>query len=170
MDITLETDEVWQLDFDFDPLAFLSAASALLKEGDIALFGAYEPTSELVSALKAVGAIPHSHLPDFWTAFDLNRREHPHGSAFEYRIGGSGFSEILRLDRAILRQTDIESFYDHFIAYRPGMRKIPLISFHDAACGGTLYLSGSYEPESATEVATRLGGSCVRVRNPVLAA
>lgn len=170
MDITLETDEVWKFDFEFESIVFLSAASILLNEGDIALFGAYEPTPELVLGLKAVGAIPRAHIPEFSTCFDGNRIEHPHGSAFEYRIGISGFTDILRLGHSILRQKDIPSFYDHFIAFRPGSTRTSLISFHDAACGGTLYVSGIYNQESVVEMAKHLSGSFSRVRNPALLA
>jgi hypothetical protein len=168
MDITFETEKVWKFRFEFEPLTFLSAAAVLMEEGDVALFGAYEPTAELVSALVALGAIPQAHIPEFFTSFDMNRSEHPHGSAFEYRIGTSGFTDILKLDRAILRQADIPSFYDHFIAYRPHSPRIPLISFHDAACGGTLYVSDIYERETVSKMATLLAASFSRVRNPVL--
>lgn len=169
MDIVLSTDEVWQLDFEFDPLAFLAAAAQLMKKGDIAVFGAYEPTPELASALKAVGAVARAHIPEFFTCFDANRSEHPHGTAFEYAIGDSGFSDIIKLDRSVLRQADIPSFYDHFIAFRPESTRRPLISFHDAACGGTLYVTGDYDQDCVSEMARRLGGTIARVRNPAYA-
>ena len=169
MDIPLETIDVWRFDGDIDPLSFLRAAQCILAEGDIAMFGAYEPTANLTKALTGLGATSHSHLPEFYTAFDLNRSEHPDGCAFEFRIGGSNFSEILALDRDVLRQKDIDSFYDHFIAFRPGRPRVPLISFHDAACGGTLYISGHYSHEEADTMAGALGFAAVRVENPVLA-
>jgi len=168
MDIALETIDVWRFDGDIAPQSFLRAASCLLAEGDIALFGAYEPTPVLISALTSIGAIAHAHLPEFSTCFDLNRSEHPHGCAFEYHVGSSPFSDILALDQAILKQKDIPSFYDHFIAFRPGRPRIPLISFHDAACGGTLYISGFYSKEDAEELARELDVSCVSIENPVL--
>jgi hypothetical protein len=168
MDITFETQAVWQFAFEFNPLGFISAASAVLREGDVAIFGAYEPTPEMISALIAAGAAPRAHIPEFSTCFDLNRSEHPHGSAFEYSIGAAGFARILSIEPSALRQKDIPSFYDHFIAFRPGSPRIALISFHDAACGGTLYISGHYEKDVALGLAARLSGSCKRVRNPSL--
>lgn len=168
MDIVLETPYVWELDFEFEPPGFLSAAASLLQEGDIVLFGAYEPTPILVAALTAIGATPHAHLPEFHTAFNYNRAEHPHGSAFEYRLGHLGLTPIVNLDRTILQQTDIPSFYDHFISYRPGNPRIPLISFHDAACGGLLYLSDSYHHVAVDAVARQLNGTCRRILNSAI--
>ncbi len=168
MDIALETIDVWRFDGDVDPQNFLRAARCLLAENDVAMFGAYEPTPVLISALTSIGAISHAELPEFFTCFDLNRSEHPHGCAFEYHVGSSPFSDILALDQSILKQKDIPSFFDHFIAYRPGRPKIPLISFHDAACGGTLYISGFYSKEDAEEVARQLDVSCISIENPVL--
>jgi len=122
----------------------------------------------LVELIHSIGAISQAHLPEFYTCFDFNRSEHPHGCAFEYRIGSSPFSDLLALDQSIMKQQDIPSFYDHFVAYRPGRPKIPLISFHDAACGGTLYISGLYSKEEAEQLATGLNVLCISMENPVL--
>ena len=168
MDIALETIDVWRFDGDIAPLDFIRAASCLLVENDIAFFGAYEPTLVLISALTNIGAISHAHLPEFFVCFDFNRSEYPHGCAFEYHIGSTPFSSILALDQSILIQKDIPSFYDHFIAFRPGRPQIPLISFHDAVCGGTLYISGLYSKEDAEALANELDVSCLRIENPAL--
>ena len=168
MEITFNTETVWQIDFEFEARQFLSATAILLQEGDVVLFGAYEPTPELVSALEGLGATSHEHIPEFYTSFIYNRVDHPRGCAFEYRITAPVFADILSLDPAVLKQTDIPSFFDHFIAYRPSVPKAPLISFHDAACGGTLYISEGYSPDLAAGLAQRLGGTCMRVPNPIL--
>jgi hypothetical protein len=168
MDIALETIDVWRFDGDIAPLDFLRAARCLLSENDIALFGAYEPTPVLIAALASIGAISHAHLPEFFTCFDLNRSNYPHGCAFEYHIESPPFSDILALDQCILEQQDIPSFYDHFIAFRPGRPQIPLISFHDAVCGGTLYISGLYSEEDAEKLASELNVSYLRMENPAL--
>jgi hypothetical protein len=170
MEITFSTETVWQIDFEFEARRFLSATALLLGEGDVVLFGAYEPTPELVSALTRLGATSHEHLPEFYTSFIYNRADHPRGCAFEYKIAAPVFTDILSIDPAILKQTDIPSFFDHFIAYRPTLPKTPLISFHDAACGGTLYLADSYAPDLVVEFSKLLGGACTHVRNPILKA
>ena len=169
MDIFLETIDVWQFDCDIEPLDFIRALRCLIAENDIVLFGMYEPTPDLIAALRGIGARDHAHLPELFTSFDANRSEHPHGCAFEYQVGDSPFADLLALDPSILKQNDIPSFFDHFIAYRPGCPMIPLISFHDAACGGTLYLSGLYAQEEAEQLAKALNVICVSVENPVLA-
>ena len=168
MDIVLETIDVWRFDGKIDPVDFIRAASYLLVENDIALFGTYEPTLALILALTNIGAISHAHLPEFFTCFDFNRSEYPNGCAFEYHIGSSPFSNILALDQSVFMQKDIPGFYDHFIAFRPGCPQIPLISFHDAVCGGTLYISGLYSKEDAEALANELHVSYLRIQNPAL--
>jgi hypothetical protein len=168
MDLSLETIDVWKFEGDIPPLAFLQSIRSLVSSGDIAMFGSYEPTPLLQDALLALGARKHLHLEGFFMCFDFNRCEHPNGCAFEYTVHDSAFADILDLDSSILQQKDIPSFFDHFIAYRPGIPMTPLISFHDAACGGTLYLSGLYSESVAHGLGQRLDVPFSRIQNPVL--
>ena len=168
MDLSLETIDVWEIQGDLPPRDFLPAIAQLLSPGDIAMFGCYEPTPELEMALAEAGASRHDHLEGFFMCFYANRSEHPNGCAFRYTIHGKPFEDILRLSDAILSQKDIPSFYDHFVAYRPGIPQLPLISFHDAAYGGTLYLSGHYTEEHARTAARSLSREAVQITNPIL--
>ena len=168
MDIPLETICLWRIDGEFAQRSIITFLSKVLEEGDVVIFGAYEPTPELMIALSNLGAVRHFHLPDFFTSFDFNRSEHPEGSAFELIVNKHLWNKILDLPDSILRQTDIAFFFDHVLAYRPGTPRVPLISFHDAACGGTLYVSGLYSPEQAAAFAATLAGEAKEVRNPTL--
>jgi len=168
MDLPLDTLQVWQIDGAVGPRDFLKGIAPLLSPGDVAMFGSYEPTEKLSDALESLGAIRHLHLDGYFMSFYANRSEHPNGCAFEYTIKNTPFEDILQFDEQTLSQKDISSFYDHFLAFRPGIPKVPLITFHDAVCGGTLYLSGHYSRSDAESVANRLSLKASLVDNPVL--
>ncbi|MEM9478052.1 MAG: hypothetical protein AAGA58_00165 [Verrucomicrobiota bacterium] len=168
MDQPLDTSSVWQIDGEWSSRTFLSAAESLLSEGDVALFGAYEPTRELSEALLELGCKAHNHLEGFYTCFDINRSEHPDGCVFAMPIGSIGFSQILSLEPAILRQNDNPEFYDHFVAYRLDDQRIPLMSHHDAFSGGSLFLSTVYAQEDVETLSASLGGEAKMIENPVL--
>ncbi|MDF3058219.1 MAG: hypothetical protein K0R17_2434 [Rariglobus sp.] len=168
MDIPLKTIDVWEVEGAPAPRDFLSAVTKLLKTGDIIVFAAYEPTESLREALLRLGGIKRQELPQFYTSFEANRSEHPDGCAFEFSITESCIDRILELPDDVLHQKDIPSFYDHFIAYRRGHPLVPLVTFHDAACGGTLYLSGLYTEEEAGAFSVLLGLKSKSILNPVL--
>jgi hypothetical protein len=160
---------VWQIDGALSPRDFLPAIRPLLTLGDIAMFGMYEPTEALPRALTELGATQHAHIEGFSMCFDINRDVHPKGCAFQYVIKDTPFDDILQLEDSILAQTDIGSFYDHFLVFRPGTPRLPLMTFHDAACGGSLYLSGHYSEAEIRPVAEKLSRKAHRVDNPILA-
>jgi hypothetical protein len=168
MDISLETISLWQINGEFAQRTIITFLSKVLDEGDVVVFGAYEPTPQLMTELSNLGAVRRSHLPDLFTCFDLNRSEHPEGSAFEWIVNTHLWEKVLALPDSILRQADIPFFFDHVLAYRPGTPRVPLISFHDAACGGTLYISGLYSREQAEAFASSMGGTAEEVENPAL--
>lgn len=168
MDIPLKTIDVWEIEGTTAPRVFLSALAKLLKSGDIILFAAYEPTETLTQVLLGLGAVKRGDIPQFYTCFEGNRSEHPNGCAFEFSITESLIADILNLPDDVLRQTDITCFYDHFIAYRPGRPLIPLLTFHDAACGGTLYLSGLFEESEISAFCMQIGLTPKYILNPVL--
>ena len=168
MDLPLDTIDVWQVDGDIEPRDLLKAIGPLLSSGDVVLFGAYEPTDRMDDALQRLGATRHGHLDGFFMSFEFNRSEHPNGCAFEYVVQKAPFEDILQLDDSVLSQKDIPSFYDHILAFRPGVPRLPLMTFHDAACGGTLYLSGHYSESEALGFAGRISRKIVAVQNPVL--
>tara|TARA_R100000027_G_scaffold61790_1_gene53399 strand:- start:63 stop:584 length:522 start_codon:yes stop_codon:yes gene_type:complete len=167
MEILLHTFEVWKLDAESPTKEFLRACSGILSSGDIAVFGAYEPTIELTQNLLHLGAKKHLEMKEFYSSFELNRYEHPNGCAFEYSLGENVFSDLLAIPENILRQKDIQCFYDHFLAYRPGTPRVPLISFHDAACGGTLYLSGLYSESTVRKFSEKISAEYSKVTNPI---
>jgi len=168
MDLSLDTIDVWQVDGDIPPREFLKAIGPLFSPSDVVLFGAYEPTPTLQDALGSLGTTRHEHLDGFFMCFNFNRSEHPKGCAFQYIIQDTPFEDILRLDDSVLSQKDIASFYDHVLAFRPGVPQLPLMTFHDAACGGTLYLSGHYSESEAQSFAERVSRMALNIRNPVL--
>lgn len=168
MDLPLDTIDVWQIDGDIGSRDFLRSLAPILSPGDVVLFGAYEPTDILQTAFLSLGATRHEHLDGFFMSFDFNRSEHPNGCAFHYIIRDTPFEDILRLDDSVLSQKDIPSFYDHVLAFRPGVPRLPLMTFHDAACGGTLYLSGHYSESEAHGFSERVNRKVVSIQNPVL--
>ena len=167
MEIPLQTFEVWEYDGEATPRDLLEALSILLSPQDIVIFGCYEPTERLTQALLQVGAKQHSEMKEFYSSFEVNRSENPNGCAFELALGDTFFSDVLSIPEDTLKQKDIPSFYDHILAYRPGAPRVPLFTFHDAACGGTLYLSGLYTQKEAVDFAKKLGGKCFETRNPI---
>ncbi len=168
MDIPLKTIDVWQLEGTIEPRTFLSALPELVKIGDIMVFAAYEPTESLTQALLPLGGVQRGELPRFYTSFHLNREEHPNGCAFEFSMTESWIASILSLPDDLLRQKDIPLFYDHFIAYRPGHPEVPLMTFHDASCGGTLFLSGLFSETEVATFSTLIGLKPNLILNPVL--
>jgi hypothetical protein len=168
MEIPLQTIDVWEVEPSPAPRDLFSALRGILNEHDVIVMGAYEPTDALANALIDAGGVRHTELTHFYTSFEMNRSEHPNGCAYEFTFSDETVSKILAISPEILRQKDVDSFYDSFIAYRPGTPRIPLISFHDASCGGTLYLSGLFQEEELKGVLSTLGASAKSILNPVL--
>ncbi len=168
MDLPLDTIDVWQIEGEIAPRQFLHAISPLLFPGDIVLFGCYEPTESMQDALVSLGATTHSHIDGFCMCFDINRQEHPDGCAFRFTIPEDRFESLLRFDDQTLSQKDNSSFYDHILAFRPGIPQLPLFTFHDAACGGDLYFSGHYAKTDIDALAARLSKRATQILNPVL--
>ena len=168
MEIPLQTIDVWEVEASPAPRDLLSALRGILKEQDVIVVAAYEPTDALAHALVNAGGVRHAELPHFYTSFEMNRSEHPNGCAYEFRFSDETMLKILAISPEILRQKDVDSFYDSFIAYRPGMPRIPLISYHDASCGGTLYLSGLFREEELKAFLSILGAPAKSILNPVL--
>jgi hypothetical protein len=110
--------------------------------------------------------VAKSDMPEFHTSFEVNRVEHPHGCAFELSLVHDSLTSLLRQGCEALRQRDKEVFFDHVLAYRPTMPKIPLFSFHDAFNGGTLTLSGIYSEDTASLFSSKIAGSIRSLVNP----
>jgi hypothetical protein len=165
MEILFDTANVWEIDTDVDPRTFVEALPMILQVGDVIVFGAYEPTTELSRHLIAVGATQRIEIPDLHTSFDLNRDEHPNGCAFEITVAGDTFQALLAPGPGVLRQRDVSRFFDHVLAYRPATPRVPLFCFPDAFHGGLLCLSGAYDEEVARLFSSQVAGSITSVSN-----
>ena len=166
MELFPNTDKIWEIDTGVGALRFIEALGTILQVGDVLVFGAYEPTPELTRHLIATGAIQKREIPDLYTSFDFNRGEHPNGCAFELPIASNTLESLIRPGPGVLRQRDKDSFFDHFVAYRPTVPKTPLLNFHAAFCGGTLVLSGIFDESAARRFSSRIEGSITIAENP----
>jgi hypothetical protein len=166
MYLPLPTMDIWSLEDEFTPTAFLRALRHLLQADDVIAFGAYSPSARLLASPLAVHAATVDAGKIYHTSFDFNRREHPHGRSFEVSASDSTLQALIAEAQREDGQDDKPLFFDHLVAYRRGVPVVPLLSFHDAFFGGTLAVSDLYSEATVREFAAALPSTYARKRNP----
>jgi hypothetical protein len=166
VNLPLETIDVWVVQDEFLPSLFLSALPELLQPGDIIAFGAYSPSSRLSDKMVALGATEVDIGKVYNGTFELNRREHPNGRAFELIMHSALVTALVAEAQRMDGQDDKALFFDHVVAYRRGNPVVPLLCFHDAFSGGELHLSGLYSEPAVMGFVRTLPSAHRRERNP----
>ncbi len=169
MYIPLETIDVWEIAEEFDPSTFFSALPIILKEKDILVIGTYHPSDKIGDWLiQHEVFVDQESAPFSDSCFDLNRREYPRGHAYPLRADNRTMEALSEFASMKGGSVDKDLFFDHLVAYRPEEPPLPLLDFHDAFFGGTLFLSGLFPEKTAQQFARALGAHPERIRNPVL--
>jgi hypothetical protein len=166
VNLDLATIDIWALADDFSPETFLRQLRHILHDGDIIAVGAYSPSRQLCANLTALGATSTDADTIYSVTFDLNRVEHPNGRSFEFPWGDVLLDALVREAERTDGQDDKALFFDHFVAYRRGVPVVPLLCFHDAFFGGTLFLSGLFSEAEIKRFASALPSGYSRQRNP----
>lgn len=166
VNLCLATIDVWALADDFSPQVFLRQLRKLLRDGDIIAIAAYSPSKRLCATLTALGATSTDADSVYSVTFDLNRAKHPNGRSFEFPWSDALLDAIAREAERTDGQDDKPLFFDHFVAYRRGVPVVPLVCFHDAFFGGTLFLSGLYSETEIKPFASGLPSGYSLQRNP----
>lgn len=145
MFLPIESENVWLVEDIESPAAFVRGLRGLLQDGDVLVFGAYEPSEATHQFLMDLDAGMQFHESVYSTTFHCNRIDHPRGRPFELFVRGSHFEQLEALAIRKNGQRDKQLFFDHVLAFRVGEGATALFDFHDAFNGGCLCVSGEIE-------------------------
>lgn len=168
--IPLETIDLWEVEGEFDPAAFFKAVPLICEPTDVIGIGSYDVSDEALVWLTAneISLTPEEMA--FSDSFDFNRREYPDGRAYLFHPNEYQLENLSALSQLKMGGVEKDLFFDHVLIYRLGEPIIPLLDFHDAFTGGSLYLSGHYSEKTMLSFAAVLNGVVRRVLNPALPA
>lgn len=156
MYIALETIKAWEIKGDFIAKVFFSSLSIILSDQDYLVIGAYNPSPSSIDIMTRYEITNNNEAYPFNHSFDFNRDEYPIGRAYVFKFENHLVEELVNLATQENGSNDKQLFFDHVLAYRPGTPTIPLLNFHDAFYGGSLYLSGLFCKKKVTDFANSL--------------
>ena len=166
MYISLKTKDIWLIDGSFSALQLFSKIELLLSSNDTLVVGSYNPCDFAYEWLtKAHRANEKSSKP-YRDSFDLNRNELPRGRSYELSMNEKNIEGLKGLCQLKNGSLDKQLFFDHLLAYRNGKPVLPLLSFHDAFNGGSLWVSAHYEEKELKDFVSSLSVEGRLVKNP----
>ena len=168
MYMPLATADVWEIAGNFEPCRLFGCLPLICVSDDILILGSYWVQKDIAQSLMAIEIeLPEGEKP-FASSFDINRREYPEGRFYVFHPGESQLETLALLSRTFKGGVEKDIFFDHLLLYRSGTPLVPLLYFHDAFMGGTLYLSGHYSEKVIHLFASSLGATARLVDNPDL--
>lgn len=138
----------------------------IIADGDIIAFGAYEPSVTALATFRTLHATHDDERRAYFTSFEHNRDEHPHGRPFEVILSPDHLQVLLHLCDQPEGQNDKPLFFDHVVSYRRGDPIAPLFSFHDAFTGGKPCFSTVIPEDAIRALGRELGVRFTREKNP----
>ena len=168
MYLPLATIDVWVFDGEINHLLFSTAIQMLCIRTDTMVIGSYNPSEEARCWLLANDFAEHRSDKPFSDTFHLNKSKYPLGRTYTLHASPERLRDFETLSADPNGSVDKSLFYDHFALYRSGEPLIPLLNFHDAFCGGQLYLSGHYSKEHIEKFEALLQSKASLILNPDL--
>lgn len=168
MYMPLETINVWEIQGHFTPSNLFSSLHLVLCHGDYIVIGAYNPSTRSMRLMKKNEMPLKISERHFIDSFDANRDEYPNGKAYVFKYNTATLDLLLDLSNQKRGSKDIDLFFDHVLAYRPTSPMIPLMDFHDAFNGGTLYFSGLYDKNTIFSFARTLNATPKNYFHPAI--
>ena len=166
MYLPLATADVWKIEGEFEASQLFKALPLVCIQSDILVIGSYRVGKAALLWLTAHEIkLSKEDLP-FSDCFDLNRAEFPEGRFYGLHLGEAQMEELAVLSTVLAGGVDKDLFFDHLLVYRPGEPILPLLYFHDAFIGGTLFLSGHYAKQQVQIFAQVLHVGSELVGNP----
>ena len=169
MYLALATADVWEIGGDFTAADLFKSLPHICVTNDILIVGSYWVASEIQQRLIAIEVkLSKQEKKPFSHAFAVNKSEYPEGRYFSIRPEKNQLQELSTLSKIPKGGVEKDLFFDHLLLYRQGNPCIPLLYFHDAFMGGTLYLSGHYSEDVVCSFAKDLKASFRWMHNPDL--
>jgi hypothetical protein len=168
MYLQLATTDVWEIKGDFDAIQLFKALPLISVSSDILVIGSYEVEEVVLQWLRANEIELSEHEKPFVDSFDFNRQEYPNGRFYGFHPEENQIEGLANLCKIPNAGVEKNLFFDHFLLYRSGIPIVPLLNFHDAFSGGTLYLSGLYSKQTIQKFTASLGATSEFILNPEL--
>lgn len=167
MNISLATIDVWEIAGNFDAASLLKALSQICTSTDILVVGAYNPSGQSMDWLRSNEIqLSNDEIPFQACGFEMNRAKYPLARAYPLHPTDLVIDDLCALAKNPGGSVDKDEFFDHILIYRPGTPVIPLMNFHDAFSGGSLYISGHFSLEAATSFSALLEATAKSMLNP----
>lgn len=166
MYIPFGTEMIWEVDGDFPAEEFFQALPDICAFGDTLVIGSYEAAERARTWLLEHSAPERASEGPYYHTFALNRREHPLGRAYEITLEPDKLAMLAELSLDPCGSTDKPLFFDHVLVYRNSVPVIPLLDFHDAFTGGTMFLSPYYSEAEVKRFTERLGATAKYIPLP----
>jgi hypothetical protein len=166
MFIALNTLDLWSLDDPANPADFFSGLGEILGETDILVVGSYGMENAAKCILESIEYNGEAASTPFSDTFNLNRDEYPDGKAWLLKANSRNLKALADCSSGGIDGLISSRFFDHLLAYRPGIPLIPLFDYHDAFNGGGLMLSGHYDRTTIEIFSRKLNVSFANIVNP----
>jgi hypothetical protein len=156
MNLDLRTYRHWIVGGEYRAATFWKALDLLCNPGDRIVIGSYWMLPELRKEIRG-RSLPALAAPPYLESFRFNLNEYPDGAAHELPCDRATIDLLVHMSAIANGGVEKPLFFDHVVAYRPGSPIVPLLSYHDAFCGGWLELSGLYAQQAVHAFVTTLG-------------
>ena len=169
MYLALSTANVWEIGGDFTAAGLFESLPHICVADDVLIVGSYWVAREIQQRLIAIEIkLSKKEKKPFSHAFEVNKSQYPEGRYFAIHPEKIQLQELAILSKIPKGGVEKDLFFDHLLLYRQGNPLLPLLYFHDAFMGGTLYLSGHYSEDVICSFAKELTASFKWVDNPDL--
>ena len=122
--LSLDTNLQYRFDDDIAPVAFFEHLPLLLTPTDTLVLGCYDARPDIRRFLAAEAVPPAWGRFNFTETWDINREEHPFGTAFHLRADSGTLRQLIHFAESVTEHIEL---CDHIAAYST---EHPLLVYH----------------------------------------